>query len=197
MKEKKKHRLFSGRDYLNDFHQNIKGEYFYTGKIYAFDGSKQAYSQYLTYIITDSVLILGFTAAAEFFEPVKMSRFPLTIVLWLLQFIAASVLAWSCIRTAYRKNPLREYVYRKTAGTLRIKALVTAAISAAAALEMSIYLLLTGLDGNTWPNLIRPLLSVFTVVTAYRLYAYLKTVSWKEIPNEGKDKVAPADMPKL
>ena len=122
MPEKKRRRLFSGKEYLNDFHQNIKGEYYYTGKMYGFDGSQEEYKRYISFVLTYAVLSLLFTTASEFFSSVEMSRYPLTAFLWMFQLIACCVLFYSSVRTAIWKNPLRAYIYRKTAETLKIKA---------------------------------------------------------------------------
>lgn len=193
----KKRRLFSRREYLNDFHRNIKGEYYYTGQMFAFDGNKAAYSQYITYIITDAVLILLFTAAAECFPSVEMSRYPLTALFWMFQLTASCVLIYSAVRIALRKNPLRAYIYKATAQNLHVKAAAAGICSCLSALEMIIFLAIKGINGELWQNIIRPGLSLSSAYMAYRLYAYLKTVSWKEIPNDGNVKVAPAEMPKL
>ena len=196
MEEKKKRRV-SRRDYLNDFHQNIKGEYIYTGQLYSFKGSADEYRSYITVIITDAVLILGMTIASESFASVEMSRYPLTAFFWLLGLVTSSVLLYSAVRTAFGKNPMRAYIYLSSAKTLSGKALAAMAAAALSFLENTVFLLVRGIDGVLWLNLIRPVLSLSAGYVAFRMYSFLKTVVWEEIPNDGRDRVGPAEMPKL
>ncbi|MBR0088167.1 MAG: hypothetical protein IJL98_10580 [Lachnospiraceae bacterium] len=193
--EKKKRR--SRRAHLNDFHQNIRGEYIYTGKMYAFRGNKEAYSRYVTYCVTDAVMIFLFSVLQECFDPVPVSRFFVNIILWLAQTASAGILLYTSVCLAAWKNPLRAYRYERSAKTLEGKVNVTMGASFLAALAMILFLLIKGTEGKLWMNLIRPLLSLSAGYTAFRLRKTVKEAEFEEVPNPDGVKVAPADMPKL
>ena len=165
--------------------------------MYAFRGNKEAYSRYVTYCVTDAVMIFLFSVLQECFDPVPVSRFFVNIILWLAQTASAGILLYTSVCLAAWKNPLRAYRYERSAKTLEGKVNVTMGASFLAALAMILFLLIKGTEGKLWMNLIRPLLSLSAGYTAFRLRKTVKEAEFEEVPNPDGVKVAPADMPKL
>ncbi len=180
MAEKQKKRQ-SRRAYLNDFHLNERGEYVYEGKLIRFVETAITYRQYLMRIIMAAALMLIFTVAAECLPAVAMSRFGLTMIPWLGQIIAASLVVFSIWQIFRGKNPMREYVYKSSQEKLPMRVFLMAVFSFFTAATETIYILVKGYAEEAAATILRPVFSLLCGLIAFYLYRLVKSTKWEQV----------------
>lgn len=164
MGEKKRRR----RDYLNDFHQNLTGEYQYTGAHYTFagQGSRRTFLTQLWLLCGGTLLaavIAGCVPAAG------MDNSFYVILPYGGGLVAAISLCWGLGRLTAGGDPLRAYVYEQTVEKLPGRAVVTAAFGGMTLLGEGIHLILFGFSGKFWSSAL--FLALETVIFAASLTA--------------------------
>ena len=166
------------RAYLNDFLPNERGEYVYQGRLLYFAGSDDEYKTTVRLSVAAAVLMVILTVVPEILPSVPASRFPVSAVLWLGQMVSAALTVYSVWKMFWGRNPLREYIYKKSVQRLPGQTIVCAAFSLALALEQTIYMLITGIEGNAFLNIIRPVAALVCAAASYQFHRMIKQTEW-------------------
>ena len=179
MSDKKNH--YRWRAYLDHFRMDADGKYIYTGKRYGFDGEPRKRRIYLASVVLCGLLSLLATVVPECLPPTEISRTPLTLIPWALQLIASLIVSWAICRIFAHASELRAYVYRATVGSLPVKSIVLASLSAVTLICETICYFVKGLspDGLTLVRLFCPALSA---LGALLLFFTLRRGKWIELP---------------
>lgn len=167
------------RAYLNDFHLNDKGEYVFMGRMMSFDEEHMTYRQYIVRSVLSAVIMIAATALAECLPAVGLSRFGFTAIPWALQMVMTALTAYAVWKTAFGKNPMREYVYKSSAEKLPGRVILAAAFSLLTVIADTVYILIKGWEGEVLYTALRPVLSLVCGVTAFLFSRMLKKTAWK------------------
>lgn len=166
------------RAYLNDFVQNERGEYVYQGRLVYFNGTDAEYKKLMHLAVAAGVLIVLFTLVPELLPSVPASRFPVSAVLWLVQMVSALLMIYSVWKMFWAGNPIREYRFKKSVQRLPGQTIVCAAASLALGAEQIIYLIIKGIEGNVFFNIIRPVAALICAAAAYQFHLMIKRAEW-------------------
>ncbi len=181
MAEEKKPKKRSGRRaYLNDFHLNEKGEYVYEGKMFVWDGPQETYRSAMVRSGIYAALVLVLTALPELFPAVPMSRFILTVLPWMGQLICAGLTAYAVWRMLWGKNPMRAYIHKASAAKLPNRSMICVFFALFGAGEEIIYLLVRGISGDLFANLVRPASALLCAGAAWLLHRTAGQMRWRE-----------------
>ncbi len=170
------------RAYLNDYKPDGKGGYEYRGKLYSFDGGKDAHRVYIRLTLAAAVLTLVLTVVPEVLPSVPVSRYPLTAVLWLGNLFTAGLGAYYVWKTAWGKDPIKEHIYNKTTARIPLFYLLLACFAFALTAEESVYLMINGLAESTVLCLTRPVMACICGACALFYHFYAKRSSWSLVP---------------
>ena len=170
------------RAYLNDYKPDGKGGYEYRGKLYSFDGGKDAHRAYIRLSLAAAVLTLALTVVPEVLPSVPVSRYPLTAVFWLGTLFTSGLGAYYIWKTAWGGDPIREHIYNKTTARIPLFYLLLACFAFALAAEEIIYLVIAGLAESAVLSLIRPVMACLCGISALVYHLYAKKSSWSAAP---------------
>ena len=173
------------RAYLNDFQLNENGQYIYIGRHLTYDGPVP-YRRYRDLTAASAAAAAVFTVLAECLPAVGLSRAGLVMLPWAVQLAAALLLAWSAGRTVIAGNPMREYLYKKSAKDLPGRAVVTAAAACVSAVTQIIYICVKGFEGDALNTALRPVCSLGCALASVFLYRLSSRTVWKRPETGGK-----------
>ena len=168
--QKKKRR----RSYLADYKKDANGKSHYTGNVYAFDGDDSERKKYviITGAFTAAIFALAF--AQECLPGTQMSNTFYVLIPWLLQFLAASYLAWAYVRFAFDGPRLKEYVYEKTEKQFPLRSLLVLIFCGATVVAEIIFICINGTGDRVAPTLARPSLSLINGAVSLLLHLLVK-----------------------
>lgn len=124
MAEKKKRP--GRRDYLNDFHQNVAGEYVYTGTHYIYNVEKKSYRAHLTCLWVFGALAMACAIVGGCLPHVHFDKVPYVLVPYTVSLVACGMTLYALARMSSGGGTLRSYVYKSTVAKLPARTLVTA-----------------------------------------------------------------------
>lgn len=164
--------------YLDDFQQNVAGEYIYTGAHYHYG---DAAGRTRRRLLTGLWLLAGLAMAAiliQGFLPVEGMRGCAYVVIpYAGALLSACSLLWALGRLSANKEPLREYIYKATAAQLTLRSSLTAGFAGASFLGEGLYLLLHGLPSPA-PSLAFLGLSLLALTSILLAFRWRRGVTW-------------------
>lgn len=178
MADQKKRR--GRRAHLRDYVPDGKGGYEYRGRLLYFSGGTGPYRAYIRLLIITAAAMAAFTVAPECLPAVPVSRFPLTVALWLGCVITAGLSIYYVWKTAWGKNPIKEHIYIKSAARLPVFCLICACFSFALAAEEVIYLLINGLPDAAAPSIIRPAMAAACGAASLLCHLRIRRARWQD-----------------
>ena len=176
--EEKKKKSGGRRAYLNDFLPNEYGEYEYKGRSMHFSGTAQQYAQMIKLSVVAALLMAVLTIVPEFLPSVPASRFPVSAVLWLAQLVSMGLTVYSVWKMYWGREPLREYIYKKSVLRLPGQTAVCFGASALLAMELIIYMLIKGTGDNVFPAIARPVAALICAAVSLQLHLMIKRSEW-------------------
>ena len=186
MKEKKQNGR-KGRAYLNDFVVSDDGKYIYQGITYSFDGDnsskrrRYAYTAILSLIAFISTVVCGCIPAAG------MDDCFYVLIPWALEAVSGIFLMVALFRILFAKEPIRSYVFAKSAAILPDRAIANAITPAICLISATVYLILNGFEDKVWGSVTYLLLNVVTAVLSYAVYRYAEKTEYKKIIPKSQD----------
>lgn len=142
--EKKKKRPFR-KAYLDDFHRNVAGEYIYTGPTRAWGSPR---GRTLRRLWPLALLALAAAVAGGCIPGCGMEQYPWSLVPYTVTLVLSFVQAWKLYKLTEGGDPVREYVWKSSAGWLPPLGLLTAASALVTAAAELVNLFLPGFSGN-------------------------------------------------
>lgn len=157
------------RAHLRDFVLGANGRYVYRGDTYRFAGSASERCRAYAAVGAFALLSLAASVAAGCIPAAGMENCFYVILPWLVSVICDLLLALSACRLLLSSDPLRAYVYRKSAELLPSRATASAIAPAACLLGETVYLILNGADGKIPLVLLFIALLLLSSASAYLL----------------------------
>ncbi|MBE6990569.1 MAG: hypothetical protein E7426_07480 [Ruminococcaceae bacterium] len=177
------------RDYLNDFHMDLSGQYVYTGALYRYAGTLPRRKAMLRTGLMAAAMAV-FTVVAGCLDAPAMFGTAYVLLPYLGQVIAAALSVWAAGQLIVSGKELRAYVYRATVEKLPRRLRVTAVFAAVGILGNVVYLCLYGFGGKVLPSLAVLVLHALTGVAAELLRRFFLTLRWdsgsEELPSAGE-----------
>lgn len=132
------------RAHLSSFAPTAAGEYYYTGAHYRWvsGGGSWRRAMAVRWLLAGGAILCQILAGIIPAPGMKNCFY--VILPWAGALLAAVSLAWAAARMSYWGNPLRAYVYEKTAQILPARCCATMVFSALTALLTGLYLFLDG-----------------------------------------------------
>ena len=118
--EKKKRR--GRRAYLEDFHQNVAGEYIYTGQTHAWKAPR---GKTLRKLWLCAVAAIGAAVAAGCVPNTCMERRVWALIPYVLMLISSGVQGWLLYKLTDGGDPVRDYVWKASVPRLPAAGIVT------------------------------------------------------------------------
>lgn len=132
------------RAYLEDFRQDINGEFVYEGDRYTLEGGNPGKVRARLWIFS------GLLAAACVLGGCLPARCMINCVYCILPYVGELIgvftLLWAMVKLTKAGDELRGYVYEKSVGTLPQRSFVAALFAALGAIGTMLYVILNGLD---------------------------------------------------
>ena len=165
MAEEKKRR--GRRAWLDDYKALANGQIVYTGKVYAWSGSKPWKKEIALLWLHGGAAIV--CAAACGLMPVRSLTNTIYVILpWLLSFIGAGSVVWALCRMTHHGEELKEHIHKATAAALPVRAAFTAVCATITVLGQAVYLILNGLGAAPWADIcFLPLMALAAVMTGF------------------------------
>lgn len=169
------------RAYLEDFQRTASGDYVYTGPSYTCSEERMSYrrSMAVRWALSGGgavMAVLGGTIPAP-----GMSNCPYVLLPYVGALLSAVSVVWAVARMAYWGNPLREYVYEKTAAALPVRCALTAAFAIVILLGLTVYLLVNGDDGvKTWCTILFFALQIGVLGCSVGLRKFERAQNWSK-----------------
>ena len=170
------------RAHLNDFHQNLTGEFVYTGALCACTTppARQAVCRRRLWTLTALLLaaaVLGGCIPA----PGMQNHF--YVILPYLGELAFSVsVLWALVRLGRDWTAVREYVYERTVPTLPHRAAGAAAFALIGAAAECVHLVLSGSGGQTLSAAVYLLLKLVSTLCALFIRREIRLTNWDKVP---------------
>lgn len=118
--EKKKRR--GRRAYLEDFHQNVAGEYIYTGQTHAWKAPR---GKTLLKLWLCAIAAIGAAVAAGCVPNTGMERRVWALIPYVLMLISSGVQGWLLYKLTDGGDPVRDYVWKASVPRLPAAGIVT------------------------------------------------------------------------
>lgn len=174
--EKKKRR--KKRAYLDDFYQDLSGNYVYRGKLYRYTAQDLPRKTALT----RGWLCTGAALAALLVNGLvpnpALSGCFYVVIPYVAGLIAACSAAWALGRVTAAGDELRAYVYDETAAQLPARCMLSVVCSAAAAAGQLLYLILHGTGALLELMLLFVCLQLFASFGLYKLKCFKFEGRW-------------------
>ncbi len=171
------------RAHLSGFSPTATGEYVYTGSHYAFVGQERDRKRFLTVQWILSLGCLGCAVGGGCVSGPGMSNSFYVIAPWVGSLIAAVTVVWAAARMAYWGDPLRDYVYEKTAAALPTRCKITAILAAATVGLSVVSLVLDGMEQkNTFEVCTFFSLQIGAIFLSIALFYLEKKQKWEKRP---------------
>lgn len=124
--EKKKRR--GRRAYLEDFHQNVAGEYIYTGQTHAWKAPR---GKTLRKLWLCAIAAIGAAVAAGCVPNTGMERRVWALIPYVLMLISSGVQGWLLYKLTDGGDPVRDYVWKASVPRLPVAGIVTGILALA------------------------------------------------------------------
>ena len=124
--EKKKRR--GRRAYLEDFHQNVAGEYIYTGQTHAWKAPR---GKTLRKLWLCAIAAIGAAVAAGCVPNTGMERRVWALIPYVLMLISSGVQGWLLYKLTDGGDPVRDYVWKASVPRLPAAGIVTGILALA------------------------------------------------------------------
>ena len=124
--EKKKRR--GRRAYLEDFHQNVAGEYIYTGQTHAWKAPR---GKTLLKLWLCAIAAIGAAVAAGCVPNTGMERRVWALIPYVLMLISSGVQGWLLYKLTDGGDPVRDYVWKASVPRLPAAGIVTGILALA------------------------------------------------------------------
>ena len=174
MADKKKKRP-GRRDYLNDFHQNVAGEYMNTGQTHAW---KSPRSRTLLKLWLCAVAALGTAVAAGCIPNTGMERRVWALIPYVLMLISSGVQGWFLYKLTDGGDPVRDYVWRASVPRLPTVGIVTGILAFASIVAEIANIYAPNFAGRLPFALVLIALDVLAGATSVALSRTVKGLEW-------------------
>lgn len=118
--EKKKRR--GRRAYLEDFHQNVAGEYIYSGQTHAWEAPR---GKTLLKLWLCAIAAIGAAVAAGCIPHTGMERRVWALLPYVLMLISSGVQGWFLYKLTDGGDPVRDYVWKASVPRLPVTGIAT------------------------------------------------------------------------
>lgn len=182
MEEKRKRH--NRREYLNDFHLNVAGEYVYDGALYACksdDASQRRFKR--TVWGMAAVLVIAVVAGGCIPAP-GMLNSSYVLLPYLGEFLSAGSVVWALAKLGTDWSAVREYNYQKSVAVLPVRTVVTAVFSALGFVCELIFFFTNDHAGQTFFALLYVLLKLTALLCTLVLRAEIMQAEWGKLPKK-------------
>lgn len=128
MADKKKKRP-GRRDYLNDFHPNVAGEYIYTGTHYIYNVETKSFKTHLTHLWVFGALAMVCAIVGGCLPNVHFDKVPYVLLPYTVGLVACGATLYALGKMSVGGGKLRSYVYKSSVAKLPRRTLITAIAS--------------------------------------------------------------------
>ena len=176
-----KNRLRTKRfDYLNDFVKNDSGTYVYNGSLYRLQGDKKDRSRVNIILKLTCLLSLAFFIVSGCIDAGALWSAWYVVLLFGLEAISIFVMIWKSISFLFEKEPLKEYIYKKTVPWFRPCAFTLALVSLLSVIMTLIYLAVHGSGDRLTECIVYMLLKLFEGAVGAGFFILFKKYIWKD-----------------
>ena len=116
------------RAYLEDFHQNVAGEYIYTGQTHAWQAPR---GKTLLKLWLCAIAAIGAAVAAGCVPNTGMERRVWALIPYVLMLISSGVQGWLLYKLTDGGDPVRDYVWKASVPRLPVVGIVTCILALA------------------------------------------------------------------
>jgi hypothetical protein len=175
--EKKKRK--GRRAYLNDFYQDVSGEYQYTGRLRRYEGQLPWRDAARRIGILSGAMALALVAVGMLPAPSMVGMGSFYVILpYILELVGVFLSGWSAVRLIGSGEELRSYVYEATVEKLPGRLTMSAIFAGASLAGNLVYLLLKGFGGKVILSLAVLALHGAVLAAALVLKGFLSSLRW-------------------
>lgn len=183
-----KRRPMRGKNsYLDDFHLNLAGEYIYEGAFYACGTKGAEQKQLRVRLWALSALALLSVLAGGFLPVPGMQGCAYVLLPYAAELLAAVSVIWAFGKLGRNWDSVREYTYERSVTVLPHRTALTAVFSLIGIVAESIYLLVSGAQGQMLFAVIYYALKFVAMVSALGIHRALARTNWAKVPKNGDE----------
>lgn len=152
--ERKEKRWNKKRAYLDDFTQNVAGEYIYTGKIHAFceEGTSRKKAMGILWLLTGAMAVLSVLSGC--LPAAGMQNTFYVLIPYAGSLLSVVSVIWAMCRLSSEGEPVRDFIYKATVEQFKPRGTLAVVFTAATILAELLYLILNKGAGGMWPGTI-------------------------------------------
>lgn len=173
-KQTKKRRSYR-KAHLEHFHRNVAGEYIYDGPTRGW-GSPRGKNLRRLWLCT--VVDLAAAVAGGCIPGCGMEQQFWTLIPYVVALLLSIVLAWKLFQLNDGGNPVREYVWNRTAKIMPVLHILTAVFAGVAAVTEAISLFLPGSSGSIYAGILYILLELLVFMASIVQHWLLSRLKW-------------------
>ena len=171
------------RAHLGDFVRGEGGRFVYRGVTYRFVGDARERRRQYASLALFSSLSLAATLAAGCIPSAGMDDCFYVLIPWVLCLTAGLFLFVAAARLLFSGDPIRAYVYEKSAVLLKTRGMISAISALPCLLAVALYLILNGFEGKVFATLAYFLLLSLSALLSFLLFRLSGTLRYeKQLP---------------
>lgn len=170
----------SKRDYLNNFHVDLNGQYAYAGKVVSFDGSTQEYTAKTRYMAAASAALMAVVIAGGCLSGAGITNCFYVILPYIVEVGGAGGLLYAAVKLVRANQPIREYVFKASFEKIHGRSRVTMAAAACGLAGNILFVALNGFEGRVLSTVFYMGLKIISAVLAASVTGTATTMKFKQ-----------------
>ena len=167
------------RAYLNDFREDINGQYVYEGDRYTLDEEGISKKTLDTRLWLMTAVIAAGTVAGGCVPASCMLNCFYCILPFAGEAIAVFTLVWAMVKYSNGGEELRGYIYEKSVGVLPQRTFLAAFFAALGFAGVIIYIIINGFEGTAALTVIYLIIKVIVAICAWLMHKTVLSLKWK------------------
>lgn len=167
------------RAYLNDFREDINGQFVYEGDRYTLDEEGISRKSLNTRLWLLTVVITAGTVASGCLPAACMLNCFYCILPFVGEAIAVFTLVWAMVKYANGGEELRGYIFEKSMGVLPQRSFLAALFAALGFAGVIIYTVQNGFEDTAALTVIYLAIKVIVAVCAWIMHKTVLSLKWK------------------
>ena len=177
-KSKLAKKLKNPREYLNDFVQDDKGGYSYTGKRYTVDRHYAYYGDVYRKLLIGAVIMAVFSVASGMIDAAGANGAFYVIIPFIGEISALFAIFWNVVKLMSQGEEVKEYAFKKTNTWIPGGAAVLMYFALTGLVMSAVYIITHGFEEKVFKCVLYLALKTVTGFLAFEYKKYYNTVEW-------------------
>ena len=186
MEQKQERKRKNRRAYLDDFHKDLSGQYFYDGPLYGYVENGKSRKRLLQELWGLCVLMIGAVIGVGFTPAPGVSSWAFVVLPYAVSLVGAVSVLWAMAQLATGKDPMREYVYEASVEKIPLRALLTAIAAGLSFVGEVVFVILYGAFGRGGYVALALVLMAVETAAALLIRRCLYYADWKIVRRRGE-----------